>query len=52
MEFYKKILSNKLYQGSQLSNFQLNTFIEQDNRPLPLGEQDVAVSEYQQFYML
>jgi hypothetical protein len=49
MEFYKKILSNKLYQGSQLSNFQLNTFIDQDNRPLPLGEQDVAISEYQQF---
>lgn len=49
MEFYKKILSNKLFQGSQLSNFQLNSFLEQDNRPLPLGEQDVAVSEYQQF---
>jgi hypothetical protein len=49
MEFYKKILSNKLFQGSQLSNFQLNTFLSQDNRPLPLGELDVAVNEYEQF---
>lgn len=49
MEFYKKILSNKLFQGSQLSNFQLNTFLPQDNRPLPLGELDVAISEYEQF---
>lgn len=49
MEQYKKILSNKLFQGSKLSNFQLNTFLDQDNRPLPLGELDVAVSEYEQF---
>jgi hypothetical protein len=49
MEQYKKILSNKLFQGSQLSNFQLNTFLEQDNRVLPLGELDVAVNEYEQF---
>lgn len=49
MEFYKKILSDKLYQGSQLSNFQLNTFLTQDNRPLPIGEMDVAINEYKQF---
>lgn len=49
MEFYKKILSDKLFQGSQLSNFQFNTFLYQDNRPLPIGEMDVAINEYQQF---
>lgn len=49
MEQYKKILGDKLFKGSQLSNFQLNTFLYQDNRPLPLGEQEVNVNEYEQF---
>ena len=49
MERYKKILSSFLYEGSQNSNFQLNTFLSQDNRPLPLGDQEVAVNEYEQF---
>lgn len=49
MEQYKKILSETLSQGSQNSNFQLNTFLYQDNRPLPLGEQEVNVNEYEQF---
>lgn len=49
MEQYKKILGTSLFQGSQLSNFQLNTFLEQDNRILPLGEMDVVVNEFQQF---
>jgi hypothetical protein len=49
MEFYKKILSNQLYQGSQISNFQLSTFFYQDNRPLPLTEMEPIVDEYQRF---
>lgn len=49
MEQYKKILGDKLFKGSQLSNFQLNTFLYQDNRPLPLGEQEVNINEYEQF---
>lgn len=49
MEFYSHRLGNMNFEGSQLSNFQLNTYLEQDNRPLPLGEQDVAVNEYEQF---
>lgn len=49
MEFYKKILSNTLYQGSQLSNFQLNTFLTQNNRPLPIGDIEEIVDEYKRF---
>jgi hypothetical protein len=49
MEQYKKILGDKLFKGSQLSNFQLNTFLTQDNRQLPLGQQEVNVNEYEQF---
>ena len=49
MDYYKKILSENLFKGSQNSNFQLNTFFSQDNRPLPLGDQEVAVNEYDQF---
>ena len=49
MDFYSKILSNKLFQGSQLSNFQLNISINQDNRPLPLTDIDEIVDEYQRF---
>lgn len=49
MDFYKKILSDKLFQGSQLSNFQINTFINNDNRPLPLSDIDEIVDEYKRF---
>lgn len=49
MEYYSKILSNKLYKGAPLLNFQLVTYLDNDNRILPLGEMDVAINEYAQY---
>lgn len=49
MEFYQKILSNTLYQGSQPSNFQLNTSLENTNRTLPIGAIEEIVDEYKRF---